>query len=185
MSLFVTSLFATADLAPGSGNPPSRPLHRPDTDRPTRDTERLRRLVADLVASPDRWQHELDRLPLGSRVRLSLNGFGEADDAEAWLVGWGTTVGGQLHDHGASEAAFATVSGCLTELRPDQGRLIPRQFRPGLVRTVLPGVIHDVRNEHSQPAVSLHVYAPVVEVTTWYHWRDGQARHDRTEITPR
>ena len=138
----------------------------------------LGRVVAEVAARPDFWERfvtftDQERY----RVRIPL-----PVDAEVWLITWRTFQSTDLHDHGASDAAFATVRGALHEIRPIHGRLIPRQIIPGIVHPIPAGQIHDVRNELATPAVSIHAYAPRLEVTTYYSWRDGAARFERTEI---
>ena len=153
----------------------------PDTllSLPGGDTRtRLGRVVAQVAARPDVWEPFVrftgeERY----RVRLPLPG-----DVEVWLITWRTFQGTDLHDHGPSAAAFATVSGALHEIRPIRGRLVPRKIVPGLVHHIPSGQIHDVRNELATPAVSIHAYAPRLEVTTYYSWQDGVPRFERTEV---
>ena len=141
----------------------------------------LGRVVAVVAAHPTYWE-DFVRFQDGSeryRVRLPL-----PVEAEVWLITWRTFQGTDLHDHGLSDSAFATVRGALHEVRPVQGRLIPRKIIPGIVHHIPAGRIHDVRNELAGPAVSIHAYSPQLEVTTYYSWRDGGAHFERTEIGP-
>ncbi len=142
--------------------------------------ERLAQTVAAIAARPDFWQ-PLVRFGEQERYRVRLAGI---DDIDLWLITWRTFSTTELHDHARSEGAFTVVSGALTEIRPINGRLIPRRFIPGLVHNVDAGQVHDVRNELSEPAVSLHAYSPRLAVQNFYDWRDGAITHLRTEIEP-
>ena len=42
------------------------------------------------------------------------------------------------------------------------------------VRTVEPGVVHDVRADLGVPAVSIHAYGPRLSRMTYYELRDGR-----------
>lgn len=146
---------------------------------PGEDTHtHLGRVVAEVAARPALWER-LVRFTDQERYRVRIP---LPVAAEVWLITWRTFQSTDLHDHGPSDAAFATVRGALHEIRPVHGRLIPRKIIPGIVHHIPAGQIHDVRNELAAPAVSIHAYAPRLEVTTYYTWRDGAARFERTEI---
>jgi hypothetical protein len=105
---------------------------------------------------------------------------------EAWLLTWlpGQSTG--LHDHGGSAGAFVTLQGILDEVA-----VTPRRAGPGQrsvrtrvtarqVRSFGRHHVHNVVNSGSVPAVSLHVYAPVLASMTRYELRDG-----RLQVTSR
>ncbi len=103
------------------------------------------------------------------------------EDVDVFVVTWPTFADTTLHSHGGATAAFRTVAGVLTEIRPDDhGRLLPRKFAPGLIGVILPEEIHDVRNEHADTAVSIHAYAPALTSLTYYSWAGGALRAERT-----
>lgn len=102
------------------------------------------------------------------------------EDVDVWLLTWTTSQSTELHDHGDAEAAFAVVGGVLDEIRPDGGRLVVHERRPGGVVSVLPGELHDVRNDRPEPAISIHAYAPRLARMTYYEFADGVARPVRT-----
>jgi len=86
---------------------------------------------------------------------------------EAWLLTWlpGQRTG--LHDHGDSAGAFVVVSGVLEEFaatRTGSGitRLRRESITPRHVRAFGRRHVHDVVNSAGVPAISLHVYAPVL-----------------------
>lgn len=147
-------------------------------DERTSTSEHLRRVVADVVARPDFWQPYV-RFTDEERYWVKLP---VTADADVWLLTWKTFQKTDLHDHGASEAAFAVVRGAVHEIRPVAGRLIPRKIIPGLVHTIPVGQIHDVRNELAEPAVSIHAYSPRLEVMSYYSWRNGAPQFERTVI---
>lgn len=89
----------------------------------------------------------------------------------AWLPGQGT----ELHDHGGehrpSEAGFTVVSGRLREYAVVPGLfpgLSSREVTAGESVAVSPRTVHAVRNDGAEPAVSVHVYAPRLELMRAY-----------------
>ena len=95
---------------------------------------------------------------------------------DVWLLTWTTSQGTELHDHGESEAAFTVISGVLDEIRPAGGRLVVHKRAPGSVVSVLPGELHDVRNELAEPAISIHAYSPRLTAMTFYSFDGGVPR---------
>jgi len=103
---------------------------------------------------------------------------------DVWLISWLPSQGTELHDHGASSAAFTVVAGTLTEIRPDDGRLVPQEFRAGRTQTVDPGDLHDVLNAGTEPAVSIHAYSsPLTRMTYWARDAEGTLVPTRTVET--
>ncbi len=84
------------------------------------------------------------------------------EEFEIWLLSWlpGQQTG--FHDHGASAGAFAVALGSLAEQGAPGGRprRSPRIVTAGSVRAFGPDYVHNVRNDATQPAVSLHAYSP-------------------------
>lgn len=97
-------------------------------------------------------------------------------DVDVWLLTWTTSQGTELHDHGESEAAFTVIGGVLDEIRPADGRLVVHKRTPGSVVSVLPGELHDVRNELVEPAISIHAYSPRLTTMTFYSFSAGVPR---------
>ena len=131
-------------------------------------TDPLLRVVADR----HRWQ-PLIRFGATERywARIPV-----PEDVDVWLLTWTTTQGTELHDHGESEAAFTVVKGVLDEIRPLDGRLVVHKRAPGSVVSVLPGELHDVRNELAEPAISIHAYSPRLTAMTFYSFDGGVPR---------
>jgi hypothetical protein len=100
------------------------------------------------------------------------------DDHEAWLLTWLPGQATDLHDHGGSAGAFHVVSGVLTEqtVRRWPGGLASRAYPAGRTRAFGPRHVHRVSNEGLVPAISLHVYAPVLTSMTRYRVEDGALR---------
>jgi hypothetical protein len=111
-----------------------------------------------------RWYHRLATLEYG----------------EAWLLSWLPGQGTQLHDHGGSSGAFVIVSGTLTErtLAGDRDStslaLTGTRYGPGRGRSFGGHHIHQVVNDSTEPAVSLHVYGPALIEMTRYEIASGR-----------
>ena len=96
------------------------------------------------------------------------------DDYEAWLLTWlpGQSTG--LHDHGGSAGAFTVLEGVVEESTLAPGRahrpaaLVHRTLTAGRIRAFGSDYVHDVTNTGSEPAVSLHVYAPALDTMRRY-----------------
>lgn len=82
---------------------------------------------------------------------------------EVWLMSWLPGQTTDLHDHGESTGAFTVVSGELAERvvrRAPGGRVLAErhELTAGQSRVFGPGYTHEVRNDGTDPAVSVHVY---------------------------
>ena len=132
---------------------PARTLGTPGIDRFT-PAQLLR--TARLFASDPALSTLLDP---GSGERQ----WAELDSSAAlqvWLIGWpaGTDTG--WHDHGDAAGAFVTVQGALQEQTWSGGRLQERRLTAGAGRAFGGQHVHHVANAGTQPALSVHVYAP-------------------------
>lgn len=142
-------------LAPRADLPPLR--------RPT--AGRLSRLAQRFSRCTELWR---SRVQFAQDNRYAVR-IADADDYEVWLLTWlpGQSTG--LHDHGTSAGAFVVVEGALDETvlvpagRRSAGGLVHRTLSSERVRAFSEGYVHDVMNNGSEPAVSLHVYAPALE----------------------
>ena len=115
-------------------------------------------------------------------------------DHEAWLLTWLPGQGTPWHDHGGSAGSFVVLQGVLSEEvagftgRGDSGdvrRVVGpgALLRPGDQRTFGTRHLHRVTNAGSDPAVSLHVYAPRLTSMTNYRTVDGLLElHERAEV---
>ncbi len=137
-------------------------------------------LVRSYAADTELWQPRV-RFSAESRwwTRLHTDG-----DADVWLLSWMQDQTTELHDHGGSTAAFTVVQGALEEVRIDAGQLTATVLRPGRTQWVAPGIVHDVRNVHAKPAVSIHAYSPPLSSMTYYR-QDGATLVPTHTITGR
>src|SRR4249919_2904047 len=85
---------------------------------------------------------------------------------EAWLLTWLPGQGTDWHDHGGSGGAFVVLQGAVVEGTAVHGvvRGTRHIHRRGVAHAFGPDYVHRVTNEGPDPAVSLHVYAPRLEV---------------------
>lgn len=84
-------------------------------------------------------------------------------EQEIWLLSWLPGQSTDLHDHEESTGAFTVVSGSLDERvvrRGPRGQVLTEQHEldAGQSRVFGPGYTHEIRNNGSDPAVSIHVY---------------------------
>jgi predicted metal-dependent enzyme (double-stranded beta helix superfamily) len=111
------------------------------------------------------WRQHAHHDPGGRRpVRLLAT-----DAYEVWVIGWTAGQGVELHDHGASAGALLVVEGELAELAllPD-GTLRRTALRPGSVKELPVGLVHDVVATTAANTTSIHVYSP--PLTTMRRW---------------
>jgi hypothetical protein len=100
----------------------------------------------------------------------------------AWLISWPAGTGTGWHDHGGSSGAMVAVAGELTErsieapAQHDYGQPLHLPGGEGNVRALRAGTgrafggqhIHEVTNEGTETAYSLHVYAPDLPLMRHY-----------------
>jgi predicted metal-dependent enzyme (double-stranded beta helix superfamily) len=112
---------------------------------------------------------------------LSADGY-----VDVWLISWAREQAAELHDHAGSLGALTVVSGELTEHRWSRRRpgLQARTIRAGRSVGFSAGHVHDVVNERTQPAVSVHAYSPPLTAMSYYEVRqDGRLLRTRSELT--
>jgi predicted metal-dependent enzyme (double-stranded beta helix superfamily) len=127
------------------------------------------------AADPAIWPTPLRFEP----TRRWYSRLARTDDHEAWLLTWLPGQSTELHDHGGVAGAFTVVAGHLTEATPTrdpQVELVERSYGPGATRRFGAQHVHQVVNSGSVPAVSLHVYSPVLTRMTRYAIEDGELR---------
>ncbi|HET6968970.1 MAG TPA: cysteine dioxygenase family protein [Ornithinibacter sp.] len=136
------------------------------------------RTALRLAADPSRWRPHLDFDPDSRYVRRLV-----ADEHhEAWLLTWLPGQGTAWHDHGGSGGAFVVLQGVLVERTAVHGvvRGARHVHRRGVAQAFGPDHVHRVGNEGPDPAVSLHVYMPRLEVQHEYVNDDGILRRTTT-----
>ncbi len=122
-----------------------------------------------LARAPSLWRdHAHHRTGDRRPVRLLAT-----EHYEAWVIGWTTGQGVELHDHGEAMGALTVVEGNLDELVLHGGRLRRRTLAQGTTVALPVGLVHDVVAPGPGPATSVHVYAPPLRQMTFYG-RDGQ-----------
>lgn len=125
-------------------------------------------IARQFAARPDDW-------PLAPRfdpLERWYHRLATHDDHEVWLLTWLPGQGTDLHDHGGSAGAFTVVSGVLTERvaaeAGDRVRLLRNTFGAGTGHRFGAHHIHQVTNAGDRPAVSVHVYGPVLRTMNRY-----------------
>jgi hypothetical protein len=130
-----------------------------------------------------RWTALLDRDVVRPHLDSSLHA--ELDEAQIWLLTWLPGQGTPLHDHGESAGAFAVAGGTLTELVVSGRRRTPTastaELETGRLRFFGPHYVHQVTNLSTEPAVSLHVYAPRLTLMNTYRFDDSRLVRTGTE----
>jgi predicted metal-dependent enzyme (double-stranded beta helix superfamily) len=99
---------------------------------------------------------------------------------EVWVIGWAAGQRAELHDHGDAAGALVVVDGTLTERTLGGG---PRStvLPTGTGRDLPVGLVHEIVNDHTGPATSIHVYSPPLTTMTRY---DDALRPTVTEVLP-
>jgi hypothetical protein len=99
------------------------------------------------------------------------------DRYEAFVIAW--PVGGaiELHDHGDSAGAVVVAGGSLVEraVGHDAGGspvATTRTLPTGGHVVFGPGHVHDIVNRGPGPALSVHVYSPVLRTMTFFRPTD-------------
>ncbi|WP_244871718.1 cysteine dioxygenase family protein [Catellatospora sp. TT07R-123] len=133
-------------------------------------------IARDLAARPGQWPVAVRFDPVQRWYhRLALH-----DDYEAWLLSWLPGQETDLHDHGGSAGAFTVVSGELTEHTVTGGdgaaRLAGTALTAGDGRRFGAHHLHQIANNGTVPAVSVHVYGPALRTMTRYRLHDGRLR---------
>ncbi|WP_344292017.1 cysteine dioxygenase family protein [Actinopolymorpha rutila] len=144
------------------------------------DLSMLAKLVQEVADDTARWR-PLVRFRPGKRwwARLFAN-----DHVDVWLLTWLSTQATELHDHGDSAGAFTVVAGALDEIRPDErGALTSQVLTVGKTGRVAVGNVHDVRNNHAAPAISIHAYSPRITRMTYYRHGPNGLSVARTDVT--
>ena len=109
---------------------------------------------------------------------------------EAYVISWPTGGSIELHDHGDSSGAVVVAAGDLVETTVAPGRAgalvtASRLLPVGSHVVFGPGHVHDIVNEGVRPALSVHVYSPVLRSMTFFEQRQGAGLVPvRTEAYP-
>jgi quercetin dioxygenase-like cupin family protein len=126
-------------------------------------------LALEIAGDPSRWQHLVRHDP-EQRVFAPLDA---GPQAGAWLICWMPGHDTGFHDHDHSSGAVAVVAGQVREERIGAG-----WDGPGEVFPFVSGNIHRMLHAGDEPAVSIHVYSPKLQVMGAYAFgTGGMQRH--------
>jgi mannose-6-phosphate isomerase-like protein (cupin superfamily) len=127
--------------------------------------EQLERFVAELAATPERWEQHV-RHSDDMRVYELI---WDDEDVNAWIICWSHDQDTGFHDHDQSGAAVAVISG---EVQEDRlrvgGSASSRRVQGGSTFVVPPTAIHRVLHAGDRPAVTIHAYSPPLTRTGAY-----------------
>jgi quercetin dioxygenase-like cupin family protein len=143
------------------------------------------RLARELAADTDKWAHLVRHDP-ARRVFAPLDA---GPDAGAWLICWMPGHDTGFHDHDHSSGAVTVVAGQVREERIGAGfQVTGHTYGPGDVFSFVAGDIHRMKHEGDEPAVSIHVYSPKLQIMGAYAFANGaMQRHELdygTELKP-
>lgn len=112
------------------------------------------RIALDFAANRERWAPLL-RYDPDHRFSALVE---RAENQEVWLMSWLPGQYTDLHAHGGATGAFTVVSGSLTESVATASTQVLHHLHAGQSRVFGPNYVHQVRNDGSDPAVTIHVY---------------------------
>ena len=150
------------------------------------EPEELEQVARDIASRPAIWEplvrHDTER----RRYELLY----EDDRMDAWVLSWMPGQATGFHDHYISSVGICVAQGCVRE---DQMRYggdpLERHLSAGGSRHGDASYIHRVRHWDGAPAVTIHVYSPVLEWVGQYRLDDdGVVRREpspgRNELRP-
>jgi quercetin dioxygenase-like cupin family protein len=127
-------------------------------------------LALEIAADRARWAHLVRHDP-GQRVFAPLEA---GPDAGAWLICWMPGHDTGFHDHDHSSGAVTVVAGRLREERLGYGwQVAGTTYGAGDVFSFASGGIHRMLHVGEEPAVSIHVYAPKLQLMGAYAFGEG------------
>ncbi len=135
----------------------------------TRTLAELERYAGELAATPELWAHHVRH---GCEDRVYEQIVCEPE-LNAWVICWNQDHDTGFHDHDASAAGIAVVSGAVREERLTIGSSTrAREFGAGESFSVPPVAIHRVLHAGEGTAVTIHVYSPPLARTGAYRTGD-------------
>jgi predicted metal-dependent enzyme (double-stranded beta helix superfamily) len=125
--------------------------------RPALDNAVLDDIAHGVARAQAWWRQHAHHDPGGRRpVRLLAT-----EAYEVWVIGWTAGQGVELHDHGDSAGVLLVVEGELAELALlGDGTLRRTALRPGSVKELPVGLVHDIVATTAANTTSIHVYSP-------------------------
>jgi anti-sigma factor ChrR (cupin superfamily) len=102
---------------------------------------------------------------------------------EVRLLTWSPGQGSGLHDHGGSSGCFMVLRGTVSEtIVEHNGHAHEFTHSSGHIGSFDRDIIHDVRNDEDEGAVTLHAYRPALTNTTEYVLENGTLRAASTHV---
>ena len=127
-------------------------------------------LALELARDTDRWAHLVWHDP-AQRVFAPIDA---GPNAGAWLICWMPGHDTGFHDHDHSSGAVTVASGQVREERIGADwRVVGRTYQAGEAFSFVAGDIHRMLHVGSEPAVSIHVYSPKLQVMGAYAFGNG------------
>lgn len=157
----MTAIFPTSQA-------PTTRSSRQTASRPTDRRQAARAALAEHLATHDPLAHVDLSVPERTWARVGT-GLG----ADVWLITWPAGSSTGWHDHGSASGAFVVLTGSLTEY-VFTGVATAGTLGASAVREFDGSHIHDVVNHGTEPAVSLHAYAPGLAAMTRYELVRGR-----------
>jgi uncharacterized RmlC-like cupin family protein len=106
------------------------------------------------------------------------------DTFDAWLIDWPSGTAVPRHDHDGAAASICVVRGRLVEIRFAAGGSSLSTARPGEVLRVDADVSHQIGNDATDPATSVHVYSPPLSSMGFYDPDGVPVRRDPVDAAP-
>jgi hypothetical protein len=160
----LTPALALADLHPKLDVRLLRDIIHPDRELWTpRQLRELTSFVASELTTP-----LLEILDYDPAERWWAR-LGLTEGVELWLLSWLPGQGTEPHDHGGASGAFTVLTGELTEgYRYPSGPIRTAQRPVGAAIGFGSGRAHEVRNNGTLAAASVHAYSPPLIPTREY-----------------
>ncbi len=132
-------------------------------------------LALELARDTAKWEHLVRHDP-DQRVFAPLDA---GPYAGAWLICWMPGHDTGFHDHDHSSGAVTVVSGQVREERIGSNwQVTGTTYEAGDVFSFVAGDIHRMLHVGTEPAVSIHVYSPKLQVMGAYAFgQGGMQRH--------
>jgi hypothetical protein len=140
--------------------------------------ERERLSTAELLVVAQRLAQSARSWPgTEDPVTRSWHTVAATDRYQAFVIAWPEGGAIDLHDHGDSAGAVVVAGGSLVETvvaHDVDGSLavVSRPVGEGGHLVFEPGHVHDIVNLGPGPALSVHVYSPVLRSMTFFEARD-------------
>jgi Cysteine dioxygenase type I len=152
-------------VSPTTSPPTARPtVHR--SRRPIVDGVDLLAIAQGLAGSATSWPG------MTEPVERCWRSVAATDRFEAFVIAWPVGCAIELHDHGPSAGAVVVASGSLVETSVGRGdgtlTVTSASIPTGGYVVFEPGHVHDIVNDGPEPALSVHVYSPVLSTMTFF-----------------